>query len=86
MKQYRLEEKNQIIKEVKETGSVGIVAKKHKVPLSTVHSWLKLLDNKDIDASKKTVKQLEKKLADKDLEISILKDLLKKTNQAWLRD
>jgi transposase-like protein len=86
LKSYSLEEKNQIIKEVKETGNISLVAQKHKVPSSTVHSWLKSLENKEINLSKKTLKNLEKQLADKDLEIRILRDLLKKTSQAWLRD
>ena len=86
MKTYSLEEKGQVLKEVKETGNALIVAKRHKIPISTLKTWLKNIENKDIRSSRKTLKDLEKKLADKDLEISILKDLLKKTNQAWLRN
>ena len=86
MRNYSTEEKDQILKEVKETGNVAVVAKKHGIATSTIHTWLNRLKNKDVISSKKTIRQLEKQLADKELENRVLKELLKKTNQAWLKD
>jgi hypothetical protein len=34
----------------------------------------------------KAILQYKKQLADAELEIKVLKELLKKTNQAWLKD
>ncbi len=78
MKNYSIDEKEQVLKEVKETGNVAIVAKKHKMPVTTIHSWLKKEQKKETKATSKSVKNLEKQLADRELEIKILKDLLKK--------
>lgn len=85
MKNYSSEEKEKILKDVRETGNIGVVAKRYGVAPSTIHSWLKRIKNKDAISSKKSIRQLERQLADKDLEIQVLKELLKKTNQAWLR-
>jgi len=86
VRNYNLTEKEQIIKEVKETGNITIVAKKHKIPVTTIHGWLKKEKKIETKECSKSVKSREKQLANKDLEIKILKDLLKKTNQAWLKD
>ncbi len=74
------------MQEVTEVGSILTVSKKHKIPSSTVHGWFKRQENREVIETKSSVKKLQKQLADKDLEISILKDLLKKTNQAWLKE
>ncbi|EYE87219.1 hypothetical protein Q428_14525 [Fervidicella metallireducens AeB] len=97
---YSQDLKEQVLKEVKETGNVALVARKHNIARTTVDSWIKqaksgkpLTDSKPIsnvnlnkayDNEIKEVKsendQLKKLLGEKDLEIAILKDLLKKTN------
>lgn len=83
---YSQLEKDQILKEVSDTGNVTVVARKHGVPDSTIHTWLSRVKNHDANQKNQTLKNLKKQLSDKDLEISILKDLLKKTNQAWLKN
>ena len=85
---YSQEFKDKLIQEVEQTRSVSAVSKKHNIPASTVHGWVnkpsKKIDlkakikNKDL---KTEVKTLKNKLADAELELMILKDLLKKTYQ-----
>lgn len=89
MRQFSPELKDQILKEVKETGIVSVVAKKHNIPPSTVYTWISRLKKpttKSLEnhTSKKKIKDLEKQLSEKELENRVLKDLLKKTNHAWL--
>ena len=83
---YSQEQKEQILKEVGDTGNAKLVAAKHGIPASTVHTWTRKSKNAAVTSREKSVKQLKKELADKDLENKILKDLLKKTNQAWLKE
>lgn len=92
-KRYGADFKNQIIKEVRETGNASLVARKHDLIAGTVTRWvrdakkasnptraLKYSDNKDNDTLSKENDQLKKLLGEKDLELAILRDLLKKTN------
>ena len=84
-KQYSQLEKDQLIKEVRDCGSVPLVSKKHKVPLSTLHGWLKRKSSKVASENPEAInKKLKKQLLDRELKIKILEDLLKKTNHAWL--
>lgn len=80
---YTKQEKQQILEEVKNTKNIVVVAKKYNIPASTIHTWLHNLKessniNNDLSIENK---QLKKILTDKDLEISVLKELLKKTCQ-----
>lgn len=83
---YSKEFKNQIIKECIETNNYNVVAKKHSVPPTTVYTWLRRDKNKLKIKNNKSQRAIEKELADAKLEIAILKELLKKTNQLWLKD
>jgi len=86
VKTYNKEFKEQILKECMETNKYNIVAKKHDVPVTTVYTWLKRDKNKSKIQTAKGQKALEKELTDAKLEIKILKELLKKTHQLWLKD
>lgn len=67
-------------------GNLSAVAKNHKIPLITLRQWvIKTVQEKD-PLSGSANKELIKKLADAELENRVLKELLKKTNQAWLKD
>lgn len=85
-KRYSEEEKNQLIKEIRDCGSIALVCKKHNIPPSTAHSWISSKPKKKPSESQESLRKLQKKLADQELKIRILEDLLKKTNQAWLGD
>jgi|JI7StandDraft_1071085.scaffolds.fasta_scaffold61068_2 transposase-like protein len=85
IKQYSSELKEQILKEVKETGSVSSVAKKHLIPTTTIHTWQKRLNNTDLAHKDRVSKSIKKKLSELELENQILKELLKKTHQIWLK-
>lgn len=83
---YSKEFKDQIIKECIETNNYNVVAKKHNLPPTTVYTWLRKDKNKLKIKNNKSQRAIEKELADAKLEIAILKELLKKTNQLWLKD
>jgi transposase-like protein len=82
---YTQEFKSKIIEEVKEVNAISPVARKHSISASTIHGWVrgsiervtykKEINNKTLKCE---VKNLKGKLADAELELMILKDLLKK--------
>ncbi|WP_187142727.1 helix-turn-helix domain-containing protein [Thermanaerosceptrum fracticalcis] len=39
--QYSHEFKKQILKECQETGNVALVARRHEIATTTIHTWLK---------------------------------------------
>ena len=82
MGRYSEEVKAQVLKEASETGNIAMVARRHQISIPTVYSWKRAKSGK-ID-SKDEVRKLRKELEDKNLELEVLKALLKKTNQAWL--
>ncbi len=85
LRSYSKEFKAQIIKECMETNNHAVVAKKHDVPATTVYTWFRRDKNKQKTDNRKSQRALEQELADANLEIAVLKDLLKKTNQLWLK-
>ena len=93
MPKYSAEFKDQVCQEVENIKNVVLVARKHEIPHSTIHTWLRKREGK-IDFKKRPIdqeasvecKKLKKELAKKDAEIMILKDLLKKTYQIWDTD
>jgi transposase-like protein len=78
--------KNKLIKEAGETGNIKAVAEKYNIQPPTLYSWVRNFKNKDQNQAKKTIKQLEQELADSELENKVLKELLKKTTQALIKD
>lgn len=84
MSKYSAELKAQVVKEAKETGNATMVARRHQVPPATVYSWIRGKD-KSIDTAQEENRTLRRQLEEKELENQILKELLKKTNQVWLR-
>ncbi len=86
MSKYSPELKAQIIKEVGETKNIVAVAKAHNLNHKTVWSWVNRKRIEPEMASYKKVTELQRKLSALTLENQILKDLLKKTNQAWLSE
>ena len=98
-KPYTDEFKEQVLREVDETGNMTVVARNHNIPSTTINTWVKKSKStvKSIPSrgpkassfnssnyNKETEKEndkLKKILGEKDLEIAILKDLLKKTNR-----
>jgi transposase-like protein len=96
---YTEELKDQVLREVDETGNMALVARNHNIPAATINVWNKrrkninkssssrgpksssfnsVAANKEVEKENDTLKKL---LGEKDLEIAILKDLLKKTNR-----
>jgi transposase-like protein len=87
IKTYSQDFKEKVIKEYQETGSLSEVARANALPVTTLRQWV---INKGKKKAPKTDKRqlikLQKELDKKNIEIEILKELLKKTNQAWLKD
>ncbi len=81
---YSDEEKVKIIQEAKSSGNISATAKRYSISDVTIHGWMKKFNkSKPANDLHKEMKYLKQKLADRDLEISILKDLVKKTVQVW---
>jgi transposase len=84
---YSDEEKLKIIAEARSSGNISSTAKRYSVSDVTIHGWIKKFNTskpeKDLHAE---LKKLKQKLADRELEISILKDLVKKTVQVWTHE
>jgi transposase-like protein len=85
-KSYSEELKEQVVKECIETNNYAAVSSKHKIPVTTIYGWIRRHKNKQKKKSKRNVKELEAELKDVKLENEILKELLKKSHQLWLKD
>ena len=83
---YTAEFKEQVLKDCRETNNHTAVARKYDLPASTVFTWIHKDKNKPKLEQRKKNKTLEKELAEVKLENEILKELLKKSNQLWLKD
>ena len=93
MTKYTTEKKDQVLAEVEEVKCISVVGRKYGITPSTIHGWIKQrkkkielqpnAKNKDLT---KEIKNLKKNLDDRDLEIAILKDLLKKTTHVLIKD
>ena len=86
VKSYSEEEKEQVIKECIETNDYGAVSNKHDIPITTIYGWIKREKSKKQKARTKKARGFEKELKELRLENEILKELLKKSQQLWLRD
>ena len=83
---YSKELKEQVVKECIETNNYAAVSSKHDIPVTTIYGWIKRHKNKQKKESRSNIKGLEAKLKDVELENRILKELLKKSHQLWLKD
>jgi transposase-like protein len=83
MKQYSMEFKDQVLKEIQEVGNISLVCRKHGLRPSTVHTWLHRTKNKGKISEQKLSKELQKKIKEQEHEILILRALLKKTFPLW---
>lgn len=97
-KQYSMEFKSQIIHESLDTGNSALVARRHGLNTNMVARWVREYKQgkhqngsehglPPIDTDKITTEneQLKKLLGQKDLEIEILQDLIKKKNPHLLK-
>jgi transposase len=82
-KKISLEQREQILSEVKEVGNIPLVAKKHNISSKTIYNWTRSTKNTDQFNQSKEIRALNKKLKDAELENLVLKELLKKTYQRW---
>lgn len=83
---YDIEFREQILKECRETNNYTAVARKYDLPTTTVFTWVRKDKNKPKIEGQKKNKALEKELSEVKLENEILKELLKKTHQVWLKE
>ena len=89
MTRYSQDFKEKLIEEVKEVKSIRSVSAKHNIPTSTLATWIKKSHQNiqlNFERSKKDLKsenkQLKRQLEDVELELAIIKDLLKKNYQS----
>jgi len=90
MKHYSEDVKKQVLDEVSQLKNVSLVARKYEIPITTIHAWIVKRNKnlkkgilKDEKTSQNEILNLKKKLNKKELEVHILRDLLKKTFQVW---
>lgn len=83
---YSQEFKAQILKEVEETGNAALVARTHGLSYPSVASWVRAKREFPKKSEAKEKRKLERKLEKLEVENMVLKEFLKKTNQAWLGD
>ena len=81
--QFAIELKQQILKEVEETGSVALVAKKHGINTKNIYNWMRSSKNSVQIAEQRKVRELTRQVHEQALQIEVLKSLLKKTYQVW---
>lgn len=86
MAHYPVELKDQVIKEVSETGSINLVAKKHGLIPRTVHNWMYGVRHKDKVVEQRRVREMSRELQDLRIQNELLKELLKKTVQVFGSD
>lgn len=82
-RRFTSEFKEQIVKEVKEVGNCTVVSEKNGLSPKTVNRWV-LNDKNHVTISEvRKVRELEKIIKDRNLEIEVLRSLLKKTYPHW---
>jgi len=86
MRHYDLAFKRKVLQEADEVQNTSLVAKKYSLAPSTVFTWKRSLQFKDLNGKEKSIRELKKELADKELENQVLKELLKKTYQVWNKE
>lgn len=85
-KTYSQDFKDKVVKEFEETKNLSVVARTNSVPINTLRQWvLKKYPQRDSRIPKRQTAKLEKEIQALKYEIELLKELLKKTNQAWLK-
>ena len=78
---YSTELRRQVLKDLEELKSAPLVAKKHGIPVHAIYRFKKEYQHAPEINKDKKIKELHSKLDEKELEIKILRDLLKKTYQ-----
>lgn len=78
--------REKVAQEAIESGNQRATAEKYDLKPSIVYGWVRTLQSKDKNQAKKNINQLQKELEEKDLEIRVLKELLKKTTQTLIKD
>lgn len=93
MKYYPPELKKRMVSEAVSEGNVASVARRYGVTRKTLHKWIAEdqqgvlcherlpVNASEVDRMAKEVAQVKQLLGEKELEIQILRDLLKKTTQ-----
>jgi hypothetical protein len=81
LERYSPELRRQVLKDLNDLKSVPLVAKKHGIPVHAIYRFRKEdFHSPELNKDKK-IRELRSELDDKELEIKILRDLLKKTYQ-----
>ncbi|RBW67271.1 transposase [Bacillus taeanensis] len=95
---YSKEFKLQVVKEALETGKKALVSRRYELSTNMVHRWVReynqgkfengsSLENSSLETKELAQEndQLKRLLGEKDLEIAILRDMIKKKNPQLLK-
>lgn len=78
--------REKVAQEAIESGNQRATAEKYDLKPSIVYGWVRTLQSKDKNQTKRNISQLQKELAEKELENKVLRELLKKTTQTLIKD
>ena len=71
----------QVLDDLKATNDVALTSQKHGIPVHAIYRFRRDRARAPEISKDKKIKELSKELSDKDLEIKVLRELLKKTYQ-----
>jgi transposase-like protein len=82
-RKFSSEVKDQVLKDVRETGEVATVARQYGISPYTIQNWIRMEKGRGQMDQLNELRALKKQLKDLDLENRVLKSLLKKTYPHW---
>jgi len=94
-RQYPEDFKQRIVNEAIETGNCNVVARRHDVASTIVSRWVReskmpQMKKRSIDPEVKRLiadnEKLKRLVGEKELEINVLRDLVKKGNRPWKKE
>lgn len=83
---FNHEQKDKIAQEAIDSKNQKAVAIKYGVSAGLLYSWVRNLRNKSTNISKRNVRQQQQRIDDLELEVKVLKELLKKTTQTLIKE
>ena len=83
---HPFEFREKVAQEAIETGKIKAVAARYELDPTLVYGWVRTLRNKAAIQSKKSIRQYQKELEEVQLEVQVLRELLKKTTNALIKE
>ncbi len=70
-----------VLADFESVGNIALVSRKHGIPRHAIYRFRRMRELDPVGVKNQKIKQLSKDLKEKDLEVRILRELLKKTYQ-----